>query len=247
MSSEPSLKLLPFCSDPVVPYVNYFYTHKGTGGRGKTQTRRAAELVRATDVFRDLVESCVWPLFSRQRNLTDMMKGFSCRAQETTRAGTGSDDAASNVVLQEPVRSCCFKRGKLSTDIVHLCCRSSFNASRIPVIPSDQPKKYPTADGQNDHIIVLRKNRYFEVRVGGLGVDEIERLLNEIVAEVGDDAGKEEIGVLTAANRDVWTKVRRACKPSVDTRDSCNHSSSHAGPGSPARSLSNQQGNNRED
>jgi len=47
------------CSDPVVPYVNYFYTHRGTGGPGKTQTRRAAELIRATDVFRDLVESCV--------------------------------------------------------------------------------------------------------------------------------------------------------------------------------------------
>lgn len=51
------------CSDPVVPYVNYFYVHKGTGGEGKTQTRRAAELILATEAFRGMVERSVRPAF----------------------------------------------------------------------------------------------------------------------------------------------------------------------------------------
>lgn len=50
-----------------------------------------------------------------------------------------------------------------------------FNASRIPAIPEDTSIKYPTSNGQNDHVIVLRKNRMFKVRIGGLGVDEIDR------------------------------------------------------------------------
>lgn len=83
-----------------------------------------------------------------------------------------------------------------------------FNASRIPQIPSDVPKKYPTTGSQNDHVVVLRKNRYFKVRVGGLGVGEIERLLKEVVEVVGEAEG-EELGVLTAANRDHFTKVSR--------------------------------------
>lgn len=89
----------------------------------------------------------------------------------------------------------------------------SFNASRIPAIPSDLPKKYPTAKGQNDHVVVLRKNRFFAVRVGGLGADEIERILREIVDEVGDVASEEHVGVLTSANRDDWTKVGLRARP----------------------------------
>ena len=50
-----------------------------------------------------------------------------------------------------------------------------FNASRIPAIPEDTSIKYPTSNGQNDHVVVLRKNRAFKVRVGGLGVEEIDR------------------------------------------------------------------------
>lgn len=50
----------------------------------------------------------------------------------------------------------------------------SFNASRIPTIPSDTSIKYPTANGQNDHVIVLRKNRYFKVKIGGLGAKELD-------------------------------------------------------------------------
>lgn len=43
-------------SDPVVPGVNYFYIHKGNGGGNKSQTERAAELVRAIEIYRGWVE-----------------------------------------------------------------------------------------------------------------------------------------------------------------------------------------------
>lgn len=83
--------------DPIVPFVNYFYTHKGTGGPGKSQTRRAAELVRATDVFRDLVESCVLSsscshvlLRSDGRFRWVILFGL---LQQATRARAGEDDA----------------------------------------------------------------------------------------------------------------------------------------------------------
>ncbi|CED84561.1 Carnitine O-acyltransferase CRAT [Phaffia rhodozyma] len=146
--------------DPVVPYVNYFYTHRGTGGEDKTQARRAAELIRATEVFRDLTES---------QNL-------------------------------EPER----------VRVTPLCMdsyKNLFNASRIPTIPIDTSKKYPTAKGQNDHVIVLRRNRIFTVRVGGLGVQEIERLFQEVIDTVGDKEGP-PVGLLTSQNRDIWADAR---------------------------------------
>jgi hypothetical protein len=106
-----------------------------------------------------------------------------------------------------------------------------FNASRIPQIPEDTSIKYPTSNGQNDHVIVLRKNRMFKVRIGGLGVDEIDRsvillavlhrswefadlclafirLFDEVIHVVGADEGP-KVGLLTSQNRDVWTKVRQ--------------------------------------
>jgi carnitine O-acetyltransferase len=41
--------------DSIVPNVNYFYLHRKGLGKGASQARRAAEIVRATRVFRDLV------------------------------------------------------------------------------------------------------------------------------------------------------------------------------------------------
>lgn len=42
--------------DRIVPFVNYFYLHKRGLAKGKSQTARAAELIRAVRDFRDLVE-----------------------------------------------------------------------------------------------------------------------------------------------------------------------------------------------
>lgn len=43
----------------IVPYVNYFYTHKKGLGKGASQEERAAELVRAVVEFKKLVDRCV--------------------------------------------------------------------------------------------------------------------------------------------------------------------------------------------
>ncbi|KAL7417765.1 acyltransferase ChoActase/COT/CPT [Mrakia frigida] len=146
--------------DPVVPGVNYFYVHKGKGGGNKTQSRRAAELVRALEVFRQLTES---------------------QQLEPER------------VRQTPLDMSAYV--------------NMFNASRIPAIPEDTSIKYPTSNGQNDHVVVLRKNRAFKVRVGGLGVEEIDRLFNDVIHTVGADEGP-AVGLLTSENRDNWTKAR---------------------------------------
>jgi hypothetical protein len=50
-----------------------------------------------------------------------------------------------------------------------------FNTSRIPAIPSDTYTRYPSSNGQNDHVIVMRNGRYFKVKVGGLGAEEVDK------------------------------------------------------------------------
>lgn len=83
---------------------------------------------------------------------------------------------------------------------------SLFNASRIPTKPSDTFEIYPSAE--NEHIVVLRKNRLFKVQTKGLGVEELETSLKQVV-EQADKLGEGlPIGALTGDNRDAWTDAR---------------------------------------
>jgi carnitine O-acetyltransferase len=81
----------------------------------------------------------------------------------------------------------------------------SFNASRVPVTPADVPVTYPAA--QNEHIIVLRKGRYYKVDTAGRGAAELAAAFKHIkqLADAQDEPAP--IGVLTVDDRDVWTEV----------------------------------------
>lgn len=86
-----------------------------------------------------------------------------------------------------------------------------FNSVRIPEIPLDQAKKYPSAE--NNHVVVLNNGRYFEfeVRHNGqeLSAKEIEAQLEKIVASSPESTAF-PVGALTSQNRDAWTHGREA-------------------------------------
>lgn len=90
-----------------------------------------------------------------------------------------------------------------------LCCNSYhqlFNSSRIPTKPSDQPKTYP-ADS-NQHVIVVRKNRFFKVDVEGRGAGELRKAVEEVVRVTDGQGEGVNLGALTSENRDTWTEAR---------------------------------------
>lgn len=84
-----------------------------------------------------------------------------------------------------------------------------FNCCRIPSDGADYPKKYPAKE--NEHIMVVRKNQFFKVPlvVDGqqLNVSELEQQFARIY-QVAETAPA--VGVMTVANRDLWTKGRKA-------------------------------------
>jgi carnitine O-acetyltransferase len=150
--------------DPIVPNVNYFYLHRKGLGKGASQARRAAEIVRATRVFRELV-------------VTEKLEPESIKSKPL--------DASAYPAL--------------------------FNASRIPTKPSDTFEIYPAQGNENEHVIVLRKDRLWKVGTKGLGVEDLQGAFQQIIkaADLGasssDGAG---IGTLTGEDRDVWTEAR---------------------------------------
>jgi carnitine O-acetyltransferase len=82
---------------------------------------------------------------------------------------------------------------------------SLFNASRIPVKPADTFKRYDPSG--NDHVVVLRKNRYYKVNAKGLSVDQLDQAMQDVVRRA-DKAGEGlGVGSLTAHDRDSWTDV----------------------------------------
>ncbi len=94
-----------------------------------------------------------------------------------------------------------------------------FGTSRIPVKPSDSFNKYPRE--QAEHVIVLRKNRFFKLDTRGRGAREIEAALEQIKQTVGEQEGL-AVGALTSENRDVWAEVSRtwaegACRSDTAT------------------------------
>jgi carnitine O-acetyltransferase len=105
-----------------------------------------------------------------------------------------------------------------------------FDCSRVPAIPSDYSVTYAKngSSGDEGHIIVFRRNRPWKIECFDngrlLSTAELERSVAlHVTAEralmrddyrqfqyIYDNTSKEYpgVGVLTASNRDVWTKAR---------------------------------------
>ena len=112
-----------------------------------------------------------------------------------------------------------FHSGQLEPDKVRgapLCMNSFkwlFHSSRYPAKPSDTAQKFDPAT--NNHIIVIRKNRFFLVPLADVtgreySAAEIETQLQNIIAYAGSEASPTPIGALTSDNRDLWTDAREA-------------------------------------
>ncbi|UZJ51858.1 hypothetical protein CBS101457_001178 [Exobasidium rhododendri] len=86
-----------------------------------------------------------------------------------------------------------------------------FNATRLPVIPIDQAKKYDS--NTYNHLVVARNGFFFEFELyengQELSAGEIESQLEKIVASA-PPADAYPVGSLTSNNRDKWTHSREA-------------------------------------
>ncbi|KAG8892414.1 Carnitine O-acetyltransferase mitochondrial, partial [Tulasnella sp. 403] len=84
-----------------------------------------------------------------------------------------------------------------------------FNSSRYPVKPSDTARKFDP--NTNNHVVFVRKNKFFEVPVVVDGVElstkELEAQIAEIIELAGPHPGP-AVGALTSENRDIWTDAR---------------------------------------
>lgn len=81
-----------------------------------------------------------------------------------------------------------------------------FNSTRYPVKPSDTATKFDPST--NNHVVFVRKNRFFEIDVSELSTADLTAQIQKII----DNAGKEQataVGALTSENRDNWADVCR--------------------------------------
>lgn len=127
--------------------------------------------------------------------------------------------AASLIKAMLPFREL-VESGTLAPDNVRgapLCMASYkwlFHASRYPVKPSDTAAKFDPKE--NNHIVVLRKNRFFIVPLATpdgaeLSAAELEAQLQAIIDAAGKGgATAPALGALTADNRDLWADNREA-------------------------------------
>jgi len=88
-----------------------------------------------------------------------------------------------------------------------------FHSSRYPVKPSDIAQKFDLAT--NNHIIVIRKNRFFvlplvDITGNEYSAAEIETQLQNIIAHAGSEPSLTPVGALTSDNRDLWRDAREA-------------------------------------
>ncbi|KAI8807973.1 acyltransferase ChoActase/COT/CPT [Cladochytrium replicatum] len=96
-----------------------------------------------------------------------------------------------------------------------------FNSCRIPAIPSDTTRVVDPA--QNNEILVIRKNKFFTFNT--LHADGTQLSTAEIAAQIENiyglagDKPAAPIGVLTAENRDLWTKQREELVKSPKNRE----------------------------
>jgi carnitine O-acetyltransferase len=102
-----------------------------------------------------------------------------------------------------------------------------FNSCRVPSIPECTTAMADPAT--NNHILVIRKNKFYSVDVGSgstrISPAELQAQLERVIAMAGRERAA-PIGVLTAEHRDMWSCVslvprtcvcmcaclRRACK-----------------------------------
>lgn len=87
--------------------------------------------------------------------------------------------------------------------------RYLFNSIRYPVRGCDTAEKFDPTAPENQHIVVLRRNKFYEVRV----VDDSGEIMSEpdlevqfkrIVELAGSESDPHPVGALTTENRDVW-------------------------------------------
>lgn len=88
-----------------------------------------------------------------------------------------------------------------------------FHSSRHPVKPVDTVMKSDPLT--NNHIVVIRKNRFFVVPLADasgrdLSAAELEAQFNAIIKTAGSESRPMPIGALTSDNRDVWAEAREA-------------------------------------
>ncbi|KAF5360627.1 hypothetical protein D9756_004610 [Leucocoprinus leucothites] len=126
--------------------------------------------------------------------------------------------AASLVKAMLPFREL-VESGRLEPEKVRgapLCMDSYkwlFHSSRYPVKPSDTAHKFDPKE--NNHIAVIRKNKFFIVPLADasgreLSAAELELQFNRVIAAAGETPDAYPVGALTGDNRDLWTEAREA-------------------------------------
>ncbi|CAH7667076.1 carnitine palmitoyltransferase II [Phakopsora pachyrhizi] len=99
-------------------------------------------------------------------------------------------------------------------------CMSSyrylFNSCRFPEKPSDSAKRFDPL--RNNHLIVIRKGRFFEVSTvkpngDWLSESELESQFRKVIELAGTEETTFPVGALTNEHRDVWADARvELCK-----------------------------------
>ncbi|KAG6334319.1 hypothetical protein ID866_4773 [Astraeus odoratus] len=87
-----------------------------------------------------------------------------------------------------------------------------FHSSRYPVKPSDKASKFDPAT--HNHVVFVRKNKFFEVPLATpegkeLSAAELEIQVERVLQLAGSDASV-PVGALTGENRDTWSEAREA-------------------------------------
>jgi len=99
-----------------------------------------------------------------------------------------------------------------------------FHSNRYPVKPADTAEKFDPAS--NNHLVVLRKNRFYLVPLSDasgreFSAAELEAQFNNIIQHAGSEVFPVPIGALTGDNRDLWADARKvlleAGKNNADT------------------------------
>ena len=86
-----------------------------------------------------------------------------------------------------------------------------FHSSRYPVKPCDTAAKFDHKN--NNHIVVIRKNRFYVVPLADaagreLSAAELEAQFDTIIRDAGPKRSSTPVGVLTSDNRDIWADAR---------------------------------------
>ncbi|KAF9523928.1 acyltransferase ChoActase/COT/CPT [Crepidotus variabilis] len=124
--------------------------------------------------------------------------------------------AASLIKAMLPFRDL-VESGRLEPETVRgapLCMSSYkwlFHSSRYPVKPTDTATKFDAK--ANNHIVVVRKNRFFTVPLANASGQEysaadLEAQFNEIIKFAGEKRSDTPVGALTSDNRDLWADAR---------------------------------------